>query len=155
MPVPFIPELRHAFTAFVTVAAPLEVGETARGRRRVIPITGGHVEGPRLTGIVLPGGADWQAIAPDGTAYLVARYTLRAEDGTPISVVNRCVRRAPPAVLAQLAAGRTVDPSLYYFRGTPGFEVAAGPHDWLMGSVFVATGERAADHVVIRVFEVG
>jgi hypothetical protein len=79
---------------------------------------------------------------------------LQAEDGTFISVVNRGVRRGPPDVLAQLAAGEPVDPSQYYFRESPSFEVADGPHEWLARSVFVAVGERTAAQVVIRVFEV-
>ena len=148
------PGLTWCFTAFVRVGAPLEAGSIAAGRRRIIPITGGHVEGPRLTATVLPGGADWQVVLPDGTAQLVARYTLQSADATLISVVNRGVRRGPPEVLAQLAAGEQVDPAEYYFRATPTFEVAPGPHDWLARSVFIATGERAPDHVVIRVFEV-
>jgi len=148
------PRLEHVFTAFVTVGPPLDAGTIAAGRRRIIPITGGRVEGPRLTGEVLPGGADWQVILPDGTAHLVARYTVRAADGTLISVVNRGVRTGPPTVLARLAAGERVDPAEYYFRASPSFEVAFGPHDWLLHKVFVATGERAADHVIIQVFTV-
>jgi hypothetical protein len=149
------PVLTPVFTAFVTVGAVLDAGPIAAGRRRIIPITGGRVEGPRLAGTVLPGGADWQVILPDGTAQLVARYTVQATDGTLISVVNRGIRRGPPEVLALLAAGQPVAPSRYYFRASPRFEVAPGPHDWLERSLFLATGERAPDHVVIRVFEVG
>jgi Protein of unknown function (DUF3237) len=148
------PGLEFVFAAFVTVSTPLDAGPIAAGRRRIIPITGGHVAGPRLTGRVLPGGADWQVVLPDGTAQLIARYAIQADDGALISVVNRGVRRGSPDVLARLAAGEAVDPSQYYFRASPGFEVAPGPHEWLARSVFVATGERAADHVVIRVFEV-
>ena len=148
------PALEHVFTARVTVATPLELGQTSAGRRRVIPITGGTVSGPRLQGQVLAGGADWQSVLADGTAHLVARYTLLADDGTLISVVNRGVRRGPPEVLARLVAGEIVEPSEYYFRAAPSFEVEPGPHDWLARSMFMAVGERAPDHVVIRVFEV-
>jgi hypothetical protein len=148
------PGLEFAFAAYVSVGTPLEAGPIVSGRRRIIPITGGHVAGPRLSATVLPGGADWQIVLPDGTAQLVARYTLQAPDGTLISVVNRGVRRGPPDVLARLAAGEAVDPSHYYFRATPCFEVAPGPHGWLARSVFVATGERRPDQVIIRVFEV-
>lgn len=153
MPAP--PPLHFVFAAHVDVAAPQEIGETTAGRRRVIPITGGHVEGPRLTGAVLPGGADWQLIRSDGMVELVARYTLRASDGTLISVVNRGLRRASPDVLARLTAGEIVDPALYYFRATPSFSVAPGPHGWLADNIFVATGERQAKQVVIRFFELG
>ena len=61
----------------------------------------------------------------------------------------------PPAVLARLAAGEDVAASAYYFRTAPVFEVVDGPHGWLAENVFVATGERLARQVVIRVFLVG
>ena len=149
-----LPELQFAFTAFIAIGAPLEVGPVSTGRRRIIPILGGTVSGPRLTGTVLSGGADWQIVRADGTAELVARYTLKAEDGALISVVNTGIRRGPPAVLARLAAGEQVDPSEYYFRATPVFQVGPGPHAWLGDTIFVATGERQQKQVVIRVFSV-
>ena len=65
------------------------------------------------------------------------------------------MRRGPPAVLARLAAGEDVAASAYYFRTAPVFEVVDGPHGWLAENVFVATGERMARQVVIRVFLVG
>ncbi len=145
-------ELGHVFTAHVLIGAPLELGAVASGRRRIIPIVGGSVSGPRLTAVVLSGGADWQIVRADGTAEVIARYTLQADDGTFISVVNRGIRRGAPEVLARLAAGETVDPTLYYFRTSPVFEVEAGPHGWLADNIFVATGERHASEVVIRVF---
>ncbi len=155
MPDPVPPPLHFAFAAYVDIGKPQEIGETTAGRRRVIPIVGGQVSGPRLTGEVVPGGADWQLVRTDGTIDLVARYTVRAADGTLISVVNRGLRRASPDILARLTAGEIVDPALYYFRTTPSFSVAPGPHDWLADSIFVATGERQAKQVVIRFFELG
>lgn len=144
--------LENVFTAFVDIGAPLDLGPVSTGRRRIIPILGGTVSGPRLTATILPGGADWQIVRDNGTAAVVARYTLQAGDGTLISVVNKGIRRGPPEVLARLAAGETVDPSLYYFRTSPVFEVAAGPHGWLAENIFVATGERHLKQVVIRVY---
>jgi Protein of unknown function (DUF3237) len=144
-------ELEPVFTAFVDVAAPIDLGPVATGRRRIVPILGGTVSGPRLTASIMPGGADWQIIRPDGTAEVVARYWLKAEDGTMISVVNKGLRRGPPDVLARLAAGESVDPSEYYFRTSPTFDVTAGPHGWLADNIFVATGQRRASQVVISV----
>ena len=146
-----MPELTHVFTAYVDIGVPLDLGAVSTGRRRIVPILGGSVSGPRLTASILPGGADWQIIRADGTAEVVARYTLRADDGALISVVNKGIRRGPPEVLARLAAGETVDPSLYCFRTSPVFEVAPGPHGWLADNIFVATGERHEKQVVIRV----
>jgi len=144
--------LSHVFTAYVDIGEALELGPVSTGRRRIVPITGGSVSGPRLSAIVLPGGADWQIVREDGTAEVVARYTLRVADGTLISVVNKGIRRGPPEVLARLAAGAPVDASEYYFRTSPVFEVAAGPHGWLAENIFVASGERRRKQVVIKVF---
>lgn len=149
------PRLVPAFRATITIAAPLELGSFDGARRRVIPITGGRFQGERLSAEVLPGGADWQLIRADGTAEVEARYTLAADDGTLISVVNSGVRHGPPEVLARIAAGEAVDPALYYFRTTPRFTVAAdSAHGWLGRSVFVANAERYGDRVVLDVFAV-
>jgi hypothetical protein len=100
-------ELSHVFPASVDIGAPLELGVVATGRRRIVPILGGSVSGPRLTASILPGGADWQIIRADGTAEVVARYTLRADDGTLISVVNKGLRCGPPkSWAARLARGQ-------------------------------------------------
>ncbi len=59
------------------------VGESKRGIRRVISITGGSFSGPSIKGEVLPGGEDRQLVCPDGDTELYARYLLRTHDGTP------------------------------------------------------------------------
>ena len=149
------PRLDFVFALDVTVAPALELGGTHLGRRRVIAITGGTVTGPRLSGVVLPGGADWQIIRPDGVAELEARYTLQADDGGLISVVNRGLRHGPDVVMRKLLAGEPVDPATYYFRCAPVFETAALAHHWLTRTVFVAGGARHPDRVEIEVFAVG
>jgi hypothetical protein len=40
------PTLDYAFTARITLAAPVEQGEVAGGRKRFIAITGGTIDGP-------------------------------------------------------------------------------------------------------------
>ncbi len=111
----------YAFELRATVDTPQEVGDTPAGRRRFIPITGGTFEGPKLKGTILPGGADAQVIRNDGVTDLVARYTLKVDDGTLIYVVNRGLRHGPPEVMQRLMRGESVDPAAYYFRTTPVF----------------------------------
>jgi hypothetical protein len=147
--------LTPVFEARVRVAAAQELGEFGGGRRRVVPILGGEVTGPRLTGQVLPGGADWQTIRADGITILRAQYTIEASDGAVIGVVNTGVRRASPEIVKRMTDGEIVDPALYYFRATPVFEVGPGPHGWLVGSVFVVTGERLPDQVALKFYELG
>jgi hypothetical protein len=148
------PSLEYAFTATVTLASPVEQGEVDGGRKRFIAITGGTVEGPMLTGTVLPGGGDWQTILPGGLTKVEARYFLKASDGTVIEVTNPGVRTGSPEVIARLAKGENVDPSAYYFRTAPSFAVAPGPHEWLRRHAFVARGIRRPDRVEIDFYVV-
>jgi hypothetical protein len=148
------PTLTQVLEARVFVSPAQELGEIGGGRRRIVPILGGTVEGPRLEAEVLPGGADWQTIFPDGRTEVLARYTLRALDGTHIGVVNRGVRRGSAEVIRRLTAGEFVDPSQYYFRTAPVFEVAQGPHAWLLDYAFVGVGIREPDRVLLKIYAV-
>ena len=151
---PAEPSLEFVFEARVQVDPPLALGEVGDTQRRIVPIAGGVVDGPRLKGEVLAGGADWQAIRANGVTEVLARYVIRAEDGTMISVVNTGIRRASEPVIRRLLAGERVDPSLVYFRCVPTFEVGAGPHQWLTENVFITAGKRAPDSVAIRFYVV-
>lgn len=148
------PTLRYAFSARVELAAPVEQGVVDGKRMRLVPITGGNVYGPRLSGAVLPGGGDWQAIGPGGLTEVNARYTLKAEDGTAIDVVNTGVRTASDSVTQAIARGDRVNPASYYFRTAPRFSVAPGRHEWLRRTLFVARGVRLPDHVIIDFYAV-
>ena len=138
----------------ITLAPPHELGDTPQGRRRIINITGGRFTGERLSGRVLPGGADWQVIRTDGVADLDARYTLETNDGALIYVRNHGLRHGPPEVLKQLMAGEAVDPSRYYMRTTPTFETGDARYAWLNRIICVATGARRAAAVELDVYEV-
>jgi hypothetical protein len=133
---------------------PLELGRTPVGLRRVIPIAGGEFEGPRLSGIVLPGGADWQIVHDDGMATIDTRYTLQAADGALISIATAGVRHGPPEVIERLRRGEVVDPSTYYFRVTVRYETAAPAHAWLNRIVAVAAAVRLADQVIYDAYAV-
>lgn len=72
-------------TENVTLGASQRVGESKRGNRNIIPITGGTVSG-RITGRVLTGGADYQILTPPAT--IDAHYLWQTDDGETIIVRN-------------------------------------------------------------------
>jgi hypothetical protein len=151
---PVAPRLERLCRATVEIGEPIVVGDTPLGRRRIIPITGGRVEGPRLDGVVLPGGADWQIVRGDGGATLEARYTVRTADGALIYVRNVGVRRGPPDVLARLGRGEPVDPATYYFRTTPRFETGAPRYAWLNDLIAVGSAVRRPEAVILDFYAV-
>jgi hypothetical protein len=147
-------ELEPLMQVKVTLEPVLDLGDTPVGRRRIIGITGGTFSGARLQGRILPGGADWQVIRADGTAYLDARYTLETADGALVYVSNQGYRHGPKAVIDRLARGEDVDPALYYMRTTPWFETSAPAYAWLNRAVCVGTGARRAQAVELAFYEV-
>jgi hypothetical protein len=151
---PSPPALEFAFEVRAEVASPTVVGEVPAGTRRIIEILGGTFEGPKLKGVVRPGGADWQIIRADGFTEVDARYTLETEAGHLIYVSNLGIRHAPPDVIRRLNAGELVDQAQIYFRSVPKFETAAPDLQWLMRSIFIATGERYPNGVVIKFWRV-
>jgi Protein of unknown function (DUF3237) len=148
------PRLDFVGTVEAEVAAPVVVGAGAAGERRIVPILGGRVSGPRLQGEILPGGADFQLIRPDGVAEIEARYALRLSDGALVYVVNRGLRHAAPEDMARLLRGEPVPPERVYFRTAPAFETASPAHAWLQRGLFVGFGERRPASVLVRVFTV-
>jgi len=142
------------FTVRAELAEILHFGATPLGVRRVINILGGRVEGPRLCGRILPGGADWQLIRADAVADIQARYTIEADDGAHILADSLGLRHGPPEVIEQLARGDVVDPSRYYFRTVMRFETADPQFAWLNRIIALARGARERLAVRLDVFEV-
>lgn len=137
----------------VDVAEAITIGDANYGIRRMVPITGGSVEGPKIRGEILPGGADWQYVRADAVLMVEARYALRMSDGVLAMITNRGLRRGPEAVMQQLVRNESVDPSAYYFRTMAEFEVPReSVHAWLSNHVFVGVGERAAGRVTIYLY---
>jgi hypothetical protein len=145
------PALTPLITLEVLVGAPVQIDASQHGRR-FIPIIGGTVGGG-LTGKVLVGGGDWQTVWPDGRMDIAAHYVLAIDGHGTVEVRSEGVRHGAPAVLEALARGETVDPASYYFRTAVRLRTAAPGLSHLNALLAVATGERGADAVRLRVFE--
>ena len=148
------PTLVPVFDVIAEVAAPIEVGDTPQGARRMIPILGGRVSGPRLSGHLLEGGVDYQLIRPDGLAEIHARYIIETDGGARVYVENTGIRHGPPEAMERLRRGEPVDPALIYFRTVPRFETAAPDLAWLQRSIFICAGARFPQAVELRFFQV-
>ena len=149
------PRLEHVADLDIELAETMEVGETGAGERRVIPIIGGTVKGPRLNGRIRPAGADFQIIRPNGVAELHACYVIEADGGELISVENRGIRHGPPELIARLRRGEEVDPDLIYFRTLPRFETASPRHHFLNRHLFIGIGARYPDRVKLGLWMLG
>lgn len=150
---PPVPQLRFFADVFAQVAVPIESGLGPNGLRRMVPILGGHASGTDWRARVLPGGADYQLVVGETTAWLQAHYMLETDAGDRIYVHNTAVRHAAPEVTAKLMRGEPVDPSLVYFRCQPRFETGSKALSWINERLFVGSGVRHPDQVVMQFFE--
>ena len=150
------PRLTRIYRLEATLAQLLDLGETAQGHRRIVPLTGGTFTGPELNGTLLPGAsADWQIVLSDGTALGDIRYTLETDGSDLLYVQSRGVRHGSAEVLSRLGRGEDVDASEYTFRTSTQIETAAPHLDWLNKGVFISVAGRQATGVIYETYLVG
>ena len=135
------PETEFVMQLKVKLGTPYSVGETPKGRRTVIPITGGTFEGPLLKGTILEGGADWQ-LAKGNRTELEAIYSIKTDDGVYIHIRNR-------GIISNGEGGS-------YFKTAPQFEAPEdSKYAWLNNALFLcAPAWGGGDGVTLNVWKV-
>ncbi len=148
------PTLDHVCDLDVLAGPVRTLGTVRHGGRRVVPIVGGTMSGPLLTGTVLATGADWQTVLGSGAAELDARYLLATHDGATIELADAGFRSGPPEVIARLAAGEVVPADQYSMRSAIRLETGDARYDWVNTTVFIGTGMRTSSGVAISIYAV-
>jgi len=148
------PVLDPVCTLRVELGPIREMGQGRGGARRIVPIIGGSVEGPLLNGHVLDIGADWQTIFSDGLAELDTRYAIETHDGAVIEILNYGFRHGPDEVIQAMARGEAVDHQSYYMRTHARLETGDERYSWVNRTLFVGSGSRLANAVVISLFAI-
>jgi uncharacterized protein DUF3237 len=143
------PRLTQVYRLEATLGQPMDLGDIAQGRWRIVPLTRGIFTGPVIKGKLLPGAsADWQIVLPDGTALGDIRYTLQTDGGDLLYVQPRGVRHGSAEVLARLGRSEDVDASEHTFRTSTQIEIASPGLAWLNKGVFISVAGRQAGAVV-------
>jgi hypothetical protein len=143
-PHPFAPRFEFAFTVSIELTDAVWLEPSSMGTTRAgVWAASGTFEGPRIRGRVLPmSGGDYPLVRPNGVIDFDARYFLEADDGTLIYLQSRGYRWAEGDAMDRMARNEPVDPTDYYMRVSPKFDVPAGPHEWLGKHIFVGVAEK-------------
>ena len=146
--------LEYEFTYSATLKDPVQIGAGPYGTRLVIEITGGGMDGKRLKGRVLTGGADWFLFGPDGWGRVDVRGQLLTDDGAAIYVAYTGLLEMNPKAQQAVTTGGSTDYGDQYFRTSPRFETGDPRYSWLNHALFVAEGRMAPRAVEYRVYRV-
>jgi hypothetical protein len=144
-----LPKFEFVYECDATLLPAVEMGKTVEGQRRIIPITGGTVRGPRIRAALLSGGWDWNLSRNDGVGSVEAAYYMKTDDGVLIRIVNKGVGASDDGPDHADSSER------FYMFTNPSFEAPQGKYDWLNRSLFVGTlgaRKKSRDSVLIRVF---
>jgi len=141
------PQIIAVYRLEAQLGDPVELGETAAGHRRIVPLSGGEFIGPQISGSLIPGtSADWQTVLVD------VRYVLQTDSGANLYVESHGIRHGSAEVLARISRGEDVDASEYTFRTSTQITTASGELDWLNKGVFVSVAGRQPGGVIYETY---
>lgn len=148
------PALIHACDISVNLDPIMELGSGRAGQRRIIPIAGGTITGEKINGSLLNLGADWQTVFDNGLTELDTRYAMKTDDDAIIEIINFGYRHGPAEVLAAIARGEDVSPDSYYMRTHARLETGDKRYEWVNKTLFIGTGARFKQAVVLSLFQI-
>ncbi len=148
-------QTEHLFSYRVGIAAPEVIGPCPGDIRFNFPLTGGEVWGPRLSGKVRPGGADFATLRSDGVIILDVRGILESADGALIDIAYSGVLDLGPDGYANFLKGEM--PQDLPIRAAPRFRTAHPAYQWLnrlqcysIGAADLATQSATYDVYALR-----
>ena len=125
-----------------------EIGDTSNafirngpvGSRYIAPVSGGHFEGPKVKGTIVPPGGDWVFARADRTMKLDVRLQLVTDDGHPI-------------LMCYQGIGTPTEDGLSV-RTAPTFETGSEEYAWLNNVQAVGVGMSKDGSVTYEVYAV-
>jgi hypothetical protein len=149
------PQLEFLYAIDVHLEEGLQIGDTKRGARLIVPLKGGSFEGPRLKGTLIPGGADWLLVRSDGVGELDVRGTLRTDDGALLYYQLRgYLTNFLPTIASRWPEWEGIPRDQYSFTVTPYYETSAPQYAWLAQTVCLGLGTLIRGGVSYRIFAV-
>jgi len=132
----------------------IDVGVTPHGVRQIVYIKGGTFEGPKIKGVVLPGGGDWFVRRGDKAVEVDVRCVLRTDDNQLLYCRLRGINEMTSEVAVKAITGQSIDSLKYYFRVTAAIETGSKKYDWLNRVVAVGVGSLTPAGVEYRIYTV-
>lgn len=132
-------QTEYLFSYRAGIAPPEVIGPAPADIRFNFPLTGGEVWGPKLTGKVRGGGADFATLRTDGVVLVDVRGVLEAHDSALIDISYQGMLDLGAEGHANFLKG--VMPPELKVRAAPRFRTAHPAYQWLNRLQCVSVGE--------------
>ena len=140
--------IQPIFSYTAQLAQPLEViGPVPEGIRINFYVTGGSVQGERLSGRLRPVGGDWFLLRRDGVGELDVRATIETDDGALIDVSYRGLSDIGPDAYEQFLRGE--QPKTITLRTAPRMRTAHPAYQWVHRVLCFAVGEADLESMTV------
>ena len=136
--------LEYILSFRLTVKPPEFIGQVPEGIRSIWYISGGEVYGPKLSGKLRPGGADWLTIRPDGVGVIDVRATIETRDGALIYVTYPGLVDLGEGAYQKVLKGEAL-PKVISLRTAPRCSTAHPDYLWLNRLQCVGIGQSLAE----------
>lgn len=145
-------ELIREFTLRATFGESYQVGGGPAGSRAVVTLTGGTVEGERISGTLVGPGADWAILRGDGYAQIDVRTQIRTADGADLFLQYQgLLELNDVATKALFGDGETAFGDNYWFTSMR-MEAGAERYAWVNRTMFVGQGRALSDGIEYEVY---
>jgi hypothetical protein len=151
---PEAPPLEWIGTFSAQLGQPIIIGQTAHGTRMIQPAVSGTLQGPGISGTMLPMTGDWPLVRPDGVAELEVRGTIEMQDGALLYMTSVGYIPNVLELMPQWQQGEVIPRDTYSFVVTVRFETAAPAYDWLQRTVVIGIGSLVPGGVSYEYFAV-
>ncbi|MEU8226645.1 DUF3237 domain-containing protein [Kribbella sp. NPDC048915] len=123
---------------------------TPTGTRMLFAVQRGIVEGPKLSGAIVPGSIDWVTVGDDAIARVEVKAVIRTHDDALIQLTTTGRAQLGPQ-LGRFLAGELVTADEAYIRTSPLFETKDPRYTWLNHLVTVARCDLSTSRIRYRI----
>lgn len=127
----------------------VRIGAGPEGFRGIARVTGGRIDGDRLSADVV-GGEDWFVIRPDGSVGIDVRATLRDAGGVSLALTYQGSLTGSPEALGSFARGKAMAPGSYVLATKARIGSGDPKYAWLDALSLDGVGEQIPGGVIYR-----
>ena len=103
----------------------------ATGGHRIVDISGGWVDGPRIKGKIIPPSGDWFTPLASGAGRIGVRIIIQTEDNQIIYASYNGIQQCSEENTDKLSKGELLKTDDCYFIVAPTFETTSDRYSWL------------------------